>query len=265
MKLTLSCLQKNVSAAAACWVLALPVYCHAADRVNQAPRVAPLGMPVQQVNYNNNSGNGNCPNGNCYGNTSNWGGWNNNGWATRGWGGNCHSGHCWGGGCFGCQHGVVQGNSFVRPPAVWPVAGTPNTYQFYWGPQLTGAAEGGWVPGPAYPMIYHPTDTTQLGFYYKHVPRWGYRPQMLPPPPVPNWPLGQHTAYGAWSNGVVDTYGTTVPSTNVTTPVTPVVPPVESAPPTLAVPPVKVPPPPPEANLNNSDSNTAVFPDQVRE
>lgn len=260
MKLTLSCLEKAFTTTAACWVLACPVFCDAADQANPSPRSAPLGIPVQQVNYNNYAGNGTCPNGDCYGGARGGIGWNNNGWATRGWGGSCHSGSCWGG---RCHHGVVQGNSFVRPPAVWPVAGTSNTYQYYWGPQLTGAAEGGWVPGPAYPMIYHPTDTTQLGFYYKHVPRWGYRPQMLPPAPVPNWPLGMHTAYGT-SVGYADSYGTPVPAVTPAAPIQPIVPPAEGDTPKLAVPPIKV-PPPPEANLNNADTDTAVFPDQNRE
>jgi hypothetical protein len=257
MKLTLSCIHKTIAAAAICWVTFLPVTSTAADRTNSAPRVAPMGVPIQQVNYNNYAGNGSCPNGDCQGGAR---GWNGNGWATRGWGGNCAGGHCWHPGCLRCQHGLVQGNSFVRPPAVWPVASTPNTYQYYWSPQLMGVPIANVQPAAVYPMIYHPTDTTQLGFSYQHVPRWGFRPQMLPPAPTPNWPLGQHTAYGS-GYGYVDRYSTATP-TIIASPVTPSAPPV--APPVTNVPPITV-PPPPEAQLNNVETNTAVFPDQERQ
>jgi hypothetical protein len=140
------------------------------------------------------------------------------------------------------------------------VARTPNTYQYYWSPQLMGVPAAAVQPAAVYPMIYHPTDTTQLGFSYQHVPRWGFRPEMLPPAPVPNWPLGMHTAYGS-GYGYVESYGTTAPTT-VVAPVTPAAPPVVV--PQPAVPPVNV-PPPPEAQLNNVDTDTAVFPDQGRQ
>jgi hypothetical protein len=258
MNLSLSRLGQTVTAAAFCWVLTCPVLSPAADPVNTSRRIAPMGVPVQQVNYNNYAGNGTCPNGTCYGGTTTSGGWNNNGWASRGWGGGCLHGHLWGG-CQHCRNGFVQGNAFVRPPAVWPVASSSNTYQNYWSPSLTGTAP---VPSPVYPMIYHPTDTTQLGFSYKHVPHWGYRSQMLPAAPIPNWELGQHTVYGdVGVSGYAGTTLTPVPGNSPvnTSPVTP------AAPQLQPVAPVNVPPPPADARQNANDSDTAVFPDQTRQ
>jgi hypothetical protein len=55
-------------------------------------------------------------------------------------------------------------------------------------------------------MVYQPTDTTQLGFYYQHVPFWMPDPSRLPPRPIPaQWnitaPAGQGYNYGGslWS------------------------------------------------------------------
>lgn len=267
MKLTLSRLHKTVALAAVSWALVGPAPVTAADRL-VTPRVAPLGVAVQQVNYNNiNYANGTCPNGNCQaGGNYTWSGnsWNGNG----GWGGGCWNGRC--------QHGLAHGNAFVRPPAVWPVARTPNTYGYYWSPQLMGG-QGGAAQAGNFPMIYHPTDTTQLGFSYQHVPRWGYRPEMLPPAPVPNWPLGQHTAYGSgfgfggggscptgncWNGGTTVVNPTPVPDTNMSSPVTPA--PIPANPVNPAPGGIKVPPPPPEAPVNQPEPEAAVFPPRAR-
>ena len=35
------------------------------------------------------------------------------------------------------------------------------------------------------PTVYMPTDTTQLGYYYQHVPTWHSYQGMLPPVPRP--------------------------------------------------------------------------------
>ena len=35
-------------------------------------------------------------------------------------------------------------------------------------------------------MVYQPTDTTQLGFYYQHVPTWQPQPDRLPARPIPS-------------------------------------------------------------------------------
>jgi hypothetical protein len=52
---------------------------------------------------------------------------------------------------------------------------------------------GAWTGEPStadpnfrYPMVYTPTDTTQLGYYYQRVPVWQRMPGMIPPPPRPN-------------------------------------------------------------------------------
>lgn len=197
-------------------------------------------------------GNGSCPNGNCHG----------------GWGGNCHGGNCLGGCLFGnCLHGLAHGKAFVRPPAVWGIPHVSGTYKHYWNPSLTGGPITG--GGMAYPMVYHPTDTTQLGFSYQHVPRWQYRPEMLPPAPVPNWPLGMSTAYpyGGINYGV---YGeVTYPSNGVVTPVQPVDPvitsPVQPADPAPAETPEEVDPAPaPVPGVAVPEPEAAVFPQRVR-
>jgi len=73
-----------------------------------------------------------------------------------------------------------------------------------------------WAPnsGPAptnyqYPTVYMPTDTTQLGYYYQHVPYWQPRPGMIPPPPVPSqWhtTVAQSVYSGHHPAGII--YGT---------------------------------------------------------
>jgi hypothetical protein len=83
------------------------------------------------------------------------------------------------------------GRPLPYPPGV-PVQRVNNIYQQYWPTDWTGQpVTGGAVP--QYPMVYQPTDTTQLGFYYKQVPYWYFRPEMLPTPPVPYWPVGMGT------------------------------------------------------------------------
>jgi hypothetical protein len=39
---------------------------------------------------------------------------------------------------------------------------------------------------PSAQQVYMPTDTTQLGFYYQHAPRWLPAPGMIPAAPNPN-------------------------------------------------------------------------------
>jgi hypothetical protein len=41
-------------------------------------------------------------------------------------------------------------------------------------------------PVRRYPIIAVPSDTTQLGYYYRHVPTWQHRADMLPPIPLPS-------------------------------------------------------------------------------
>lgn len=103
----------------------------------------------------------------------------------------------------------------------------------------------------AYPTVYTPTDTTQLGYYYQHVPHWRPMPGALPAPPVPaNWHIrgpayGAHAGIGA---GVVvaEPHAQPVP--------TPAVKPErESADDELER--DAVPPPAPPADLQNSARN----------
>ncbi len=78
---------------------------------------------------------------------------------------------------------VVQYNQYF--PNAW--YGTPN---------------GGIAPGVAYPQIYQPTDTTQLGFYYQHVPFWQPNPNALPPRPIPaQWHRLNPSYKVPWSHG----------------------------------------------------------------
>ena len=62
------------------------------------------------------------------------------------------------------------------------------------------------VRGPAMPPVYTPTDTTQLGYYYQHVPRWWPRQGMIPGVPNPNdWHIsscqGNHCPAGQYCRG----------------------------------------------------------------
>lgn len=120
-----------------------------------------------------------CPTGNCPADA--WG----NGYG----GGYCPGNHCRGGhGCFGkgcfcehyCKHSPDYGYS---PPAKYPLQRRGVEYQYYYPAQWYGAG-GDYLPATA-PMVYSPTDTTQLGFYYQHVPFWQPMPDRLPPRPIP--------------------------------------------------------------------------------
>lgn len=73
-------------------------------------------------------------------------------------------------------------------PVTVPVAPIVRTYNYGWGvpsarlspiggyaawyPDVPFTQNGGRLPGGQYPMVYHPTDTTQFGFYYNYVPSW---------------------------------------------------------------------------------------------
>lgn len=202
-------------------------------------RQAPLGTPIQQTNYN-------CPNGDCYGGGGDGMTWRNG----NGWGG-CHHGCLFG----HCNHGYASGNAWVRPPATWGLSRSPNTYRYYWNSQLAGVPS---VSGGPYPMVYQPTDTAQMGFYYQAVPRWQYRPSMLPPAPSPNWPLGMNSAIGTYGGGYVEGTVNTTPVAaptnaypNNVTPANPPAPPV-------------APPPPAEPAVNVPEPEAAVFPNRVR-
>lgn len=63
------------------------------------------------------------------------------------------------------------------PPARYPVNRTNTGFAAY-------SSYGGSYA--AAPMVYQPTDTTQLGYSYAHVPTWRRNPAMIPPTPEPS-------------------------------------------------------------------------------
>lgn len=99
-------------------------------------------------------------------------------------------------------------NYYILPPDYgWnapvkvPVVRRGVTYYRYYPEQWygTGASPAGKYR--AYPQVYSPTDTTQLGYYYQQVPYWQPAPYRLPPPPVPShWHVREpHRGYyGRW-------------------------------------------------------------------
>ena len=122
--------------------------------------------------------NGNCPTGGCP--TGN---------CPSGIGQDCQSGYCPScrGGClhghFGehyCKHSPDYG---YAPPTKYPLHRRGVEYTHYY-PQKWYGAGADYSQSPA-PMVYQPTDTTQLGYYYQHVPFWQPMPNRLPPRPIP--------------------------------------------------------------------------------
>lgn len=65
------------------------------------------------------------------------------------------------------------------PPTTMPVTRTGGSYTAY-----NNFGMGGYAP--AAPMVYQPTDTTQMGYSYANVPRWRPNPNMIPAVPIPS-------------------------------------------------------------------------------
>lgn len=103
-----------------------------------------------------------------------------------GFGGNPHYGPCRLGCWLNCHSPyhrcTVPPDHGFAPPAQRPIWPTPALYSRMF------AGPGGPPVDPNYrhPMVYMPTDTTQLGFYYQQVPYWQSRPGMIPPVPHPD-------------------------------------------------------------------------------
>jgi hypothetical protein len=73
-------------------------------------------------------------------------------------------------------------------PVTVPLAPVCRTFNYGWGipssrlsqaggyaawyPDRPFSQSGGRLPGGIYPVIYHPTDTTQTGYFYNYVPTW---------------------------------------------------------------------------------------------
>lgn len=126
----------------------------------------------------------------------------------------CFGGHCFGGHCFGghCMHSKLgqclackfrehyccDGSDHgYSPPGKTPIWRRGVQYNQYYPAGWYGTPNGGIAPGVVYPQVYVPTDTTQLGFYYQHVPFWHPHPYALPPRPIP----AQWHVYGAGWGG----------------------------------------------------------------
>jgi hypothetical protein len=119
---------------------------------------------------------GGCANGNCGANGHGCG----NG---RG----CGNGHS-----HACLFGQASGDGEIYPPDYgWgrpvktPIERIPVIYHKYWPDYWTGECRDTSMV-PRFPMVYMPTDTTQLGYYYQRVPQWQPNPAMIPPAPFPS-------------------------------------------------------------------------------
>lgn len=85
------------------------------------------------------------------------------------------------------------------PPVKRPIFRSPVVYRKAFPDEWTGAPQAG-APVKV-PTVYMPTDTTQLGYYYQHVPYWLPRPGAIPPAPQPEaW----HTPMSATALGPHD-------------------------------------------------------------
>ena len=126
----------------------------------------------------------------------------------RGQGG--YGGYCPNGGCpnSNCQMAAGPGlgmfaehyctnspDNGYSPPAKYPLHRR--------GVQYTSNFPNHWygTPGGSYvgaPMVYQPTDTTQLGYSYQHVPFWQPTPGMLPQRPIPaQWHITAPRVYAS--------------------------------------------------------------------
>ena len=100
--------------------------------------------------------------------------------------GNCPDRRCRGHLCDGLfqeHYGTKSPDYGYSPPAKYPLHRRGVEYKSYYPQQWYGQPGGGLAGG--YPMVYQPTDTTQLGFTYQHVPYWQPNPNMVPKRPVP--------------------------------------------------------------------------------
>lgn len=168
------------------------------------------GTPVKPASFHGHQGgyvdnSGTCPTGDCqYGN-------------------NCQRGPCFHG-FFQeryCKNSPDHGYS---PPAKYPLHRRGVQYNQYFPQQWYG------TPGASYqaaPMVYQPTDTTQLGFYHQHVPFWQPNPSMMPQRPVPaQWHItappayasGFHQGYGGYGFGGVGSQNCDYQTTTTPTP-----------------------------------------------
>lgn len=86
--------------------------------------------------------------------------------------------------CKKCCKGCYPADAGWGRPMRNPIYRIPVSYLKRWPDAVSGNTASG--AAPVYPMVYQPTDTTQLGFTYQVAPRWQANPAMLPPMPWPN-------------------------------------------------------------------------------
>lgn len=134
------------------------------------------------------------------------------GYTGQGTYGGCPTCDCHGGSH--CFHGFFQErycknspDHGYSPPAKYPLHRRGVQYDQYFPHQWYG------TPGASYqaaPMVYQPTDTTQLGYSYQHVPFWQPSPGMMPQRPIPaQWHITApahhassfHNGFGGFHNG----------------------------------------------------------------
>ena len=183
-------------------------------------------------------------------------------------GGDCQTGHCQHGHChhgwlkrhFQEHYGKHSADYGFSEPGKSPIYRRGVQYNQYYPSAWYGTAGGGLAPGQTYPMVYMPTDTTQLGYYYQHVPFWMPNPNALPARPVPSqWHQYGVNGVGAYGHG----YGASCPagdewveSTTVVPNSTPVPAPVNANPAPVPAPaPAIQPAPVPDAPRNDSAQN----------
>ena len=120
--------------------------------------------------------------GGCHGGCGQCGGCNGNGGCNSCGGYFAYKLRC----LFGVSGGQTHapGHGYVLPMKR-PIYDVSHPYSNMWAAHpITGAAHR---PSPnSYRNVYMPTDTTQLGYSYGHVPYWMPRAGMVPPVPVPD-------------------------------------------------------------------------------
>jgi hypothetical protein len=106
-------------------------------------------------------------------------------------------------------YGYQNSGPYWQRPIKRPIYRVPVVYARYW---PTSYYTGGYDPMGMYqqplPMVYQPTDTTQLGFYHQRVPQWLPRPGAIPGPPwPPHWHYTVPVRYGVYYGPNGEVYG----------------------------------------------------------
>lgn len=99
--------------------------------------------------------------------------------------GSCWTRSCLGNTCLGrCCATKAFPDSGWAPPVRLPVNYDNAWYAAYHPQAFYGNPGGGFIAN--YPVVYQPTDTAQMGYYYHNVPTWQTRDDMIPPVPQPS-------------------------------------------------------------------------------